>query len=152
MNKSIAGVILAVVAVGAIAGAVIVNKPKNSVTSGNTQVQQDTMSDMNMDTPLAQTNQTSDVQETNTVSIVDTENSYDYSPKKIRVKKGTTVTWTNESNTKHDVTPTEESADFQASELLDKGESYEVTFNTVGTFNYFCSPHPFMKASVEVVE
>lgn len=152
MNKSIVGIILAVVALGAIAGAVIVNKPKNSTAPGNTQVQQDTMSDMNMNTPPAQANEISDVQETSAVSIVDTDNSYDYSPKKIRVKKGTTVTWTNESNTKHDVSPTEETADFKASKLLGKGESYQATFNTVGTFNYICSPHPFMKASVEVVE
>lgn len=70
----------------------------------------------------------------------------------IKVKKGTTVTWTNKDTAKHDVTPVNETDDFMASELFGKGESHQVTFNTVGTFEYFCSPHPYMKGVVEVVE
>ncbi len=72
--------------------------------------------------------------------------------KSIKVKKGTTVTWTNEDGAKHDVTPDTESADFKASELFGKGETYSVTFNTAGTYSYYCSPHPYMKGTVEVVE
>lgn len=72
--------------------------------------------------------------------------------KTIKVKKGTTVTWTNEDSAKHDVTPEMETADFKTSELFGKGESYSVTFNTVGTFAYYCSPHPYMKGTVEVTE
>ena len=37
-------------------------------------------------------------------------------------------------------------------ELLAKVESYSWTFNTVGTYTYHCSPHPYMKGIVEVVE
>lgn len=74
------------------------------------------------------------------------------SPKMLKVKKGTTVTWTNQDDAKHDVTPDSETADFKASELFGKGESYSVTFNSVGTFNYICSPHPYMKGTIEVVE
>lgn len=70
----------------------------------------------------------------------------------IKVKKGTTVTWVNEDTAKHDVTPVNESDNFKASKLFGKGESYQVTFNTVGTYEYFCSPHPYMKGVVEVVE
>lgn len=154
MNKALVGILLAVVALGAIAGAVVLNKPKNSgtINPGTAQVQQGSTDDMSVNTQPVRNNHTSDTQQTNTVSIIDTNNSYDYSPKKIQVKKGTTVKWTNESNTKHDVTPTKETAEFKSSKLLAKGEAYEVTFNTLGTFDYFCSPHPFMRASVEVVE
>ncbi len=72
--------------------------------------------------------------------------------KTIKVKKGTTVTWTNQDTAKHDVTPTVETADFKASPLFGKGETYQVTFNTVGTYGYFCSPHPYMKGTIEVTE
>lgn len=72
--------------------------------------------------------------------------------KTIKVKKGTTVTWTNEDSAKHDVTPETETADFKTSELFGKDESYSVTFNTIGTFAYYCSPHPYMKGTVEVTE
>lgn len=72
--------------------------------------------------------------------------------KTIKVKKGTTVTWTNEDSAKHDVTPVNETADFKATDLFGKGESRSITFNTVGTFEYICSPHPYMKGTVEVVE
>lgn len=72
--------------------------------------------------------------------------------KAIKVKKGTTVTWTNEDNTKHDVTPVTETEEFKTSKLFGKGEKYSVTFNTVGKYSYFCSPHPYMKGTIEVTE
>ena len=74
------------------------------------------------------------------------------SPKLLTVKKGATVTWINQDDAEHDVTPEEETDDFKASELFSKGETYKVTFNTVGTYNYHCSPHPYMKGTIEVVE
>ncbi len=75
-----------------------------------------------------------------------------YSPAKITVKKGATVTWTNLDSIEHDITPDNPSDEFKQSELLKRGESYSVTFNTAGTYTYFCTPHPFMKGTVEVVE
>ncbi len=110
------------------------------------------MSNMASNKPTGAATPSNEVTETNSVTIIDTSNSYDYQQKKIRVKKGTTVKWTNQSNTKHDVTPDTETAEFKASNLLKKGESYEVTFNSAGTFTYNCSPHPYMKGSVEVTE
>lgn len=86
--------------------------------------------------------------ETNMVKI----SNFEFLPSKIKVKKGTTVTWTNEDTIRHDVKPDRETEEFKASELLGKGESYAVTFNTAGIYNYFCSPHSYMKGTVEVVE
>lgn len=74
------------------------------------------------------------------------------SPKSITVKKGTTVTWTNQDDADHDVTPDTETADFKASELFGKGETYKVTFNTPGTYSFYCSPHPYMKGTIVVTE
>lgn len=72
--------------------------------------------------------------------------------KTLKVKKGTTVTWTNQDTAQHDVTPTAETAEFKASALFGKGETYQVTFNTPGTYDYICSPHPYMKGTIEVTE
>lgn len=78
--------------------------------------------------------------------------NFSFQPQKIQVKKGTTVTWTNQDDARHDVTPDNPSEDFKASELLAKGESYSFTFDKVGEYSYFCSPHPYMVGVVEVVE
>jgi amicyanin len=75
-----------------------------------------------------------------------------FSPKEITVKVGATVTWTNQDTVSHDVTDDNDSADGPNSELLGQGESYSFTFKKAGTYNYHCSPHPFMKATVIVTE
>ena len=88
------------------------------------------------------------VQETNMI----TYKGFAIVQKSIKVKKGTTVTWTNEDSAKHDVTPDKETDEFKASELFGKGETHSATFNTVGTYTYHCSPHPYMKGTIDVVE
>lgn len=70
----------------------------------------------------------------------------------IRVKKGTTVTWTNKDDAKHDVTPDMPTAEFKEGPLFGKGETYSMTFNVAGTYSYHCSPHPYMKGTIEVTE
>jgi plastocyanin len=75
-----------------------------------------------------------------------------FQPSKITIKKGTTVTWTNRDSAHHDITPDQPSDNFKASKLLSKGESYSFTFNTAGHYSYHCSPHPYMKANIEVTE
>ena len=88
------------------------------------------------------------VVEANAVEITD----FSFNAKNIRVKVGTTVTWTNKDSAKHDIAPDAESANFMPSKLLSMGESYSYTFTKAGMYAYHCSPHPYMKASVEVVE
>ncbi len=91
---------------------------------------------------------------------------FKYSKPNIKIKKGTKVTWTNQDTIKHNVmlehegsdkahdAPTKEEVDPNelAGPLLAKGESYSFTFNEVTANPYHCSPHPFMKGSVTVVE
>jgi len=102
----------------------------------------------NNSTNVATQTQDSDTANQNQIAI----ENYAYSPKKITIKKGTQVTWTNKDNAKHDITPDNQTDEFKASRLLGKGESYSVTFNTVGTYTYYCSPHTYMKAEVVVIE
>lgn len=75
---------------------------------------------------------------------------YAFGPATIKVKVGDTVTWTNQDSDRHDVVDDDSSADGPKSDLLSKGESYSFTFKKAGTFNYHCSPHPYMKAKVIV--
>lgn len=75
-----------------------------------------------------------------------------YRPASVTVKKGATVTWTNQDTVRHDVTPDEDGEAFKGSQLLPQGESYSHTFNEPGTYTYHCSPHPHMTGSVTVTE
>ncbi len=87
-----------------------------------------------------------DAVETDTVEI----SNFAYSPKVIEVKVGTTVTWTNKDGVKHDVKS--DNGNTLDGPLLAKGETWSYTFEEAGTFDYHCSPHPYMKGSVIVTE
>lgn len=92
--------------------------------------------------------ETTGVEPTATDKVGITE--YSYMPANITVKKGTTVTWTNNDSVAHTVTSSEGS--LMDSGDMEKGDTYSVTFNEVGTFDYFCEPHPYMTGSVTVTE
>lgn len=143
---------------GLITAAVVVVIAAVSISAVAMDKADDNMADMNMDMPSTSMTESNSemtsmssndgVQETNQV----TYKNFEVAQKTIKVKKGTTVTWTNEDNAKHDVTFTEDYPGLMSTELFGKGESKSITFNTVGTFSYICSPHPYMKGTVEVVE
>lgn len=96
----------------------------------------------------AATPKNSETTQTTTVAIKD----FAYAPGTIKVKVGDKVTWTNQDSAKHDVVMDDEGADGPNSELLAKNESYSYTFTKAGTYEYHCSPHPYMKATVVVEE
>lgn len=66
----------------------------------------------------------------------------------VTVSLGTTVTWTNQGQREHTVSATD--GGFGSDGTLKSGESYAHTFDTAGTFAYFCAIHTFMKASITV--
>ncbi|MGP3921983.1 cupredoxin domain-containing protein [Streptomyces sp. 8N616] len=74
-----------------------------------------------------------------------------YIPAKLTVKVGDTVLWTNYDDVPHTVTTTKGPEKFDSG-TLDKGESFSYTFTEPGTYEYYCSVHPDMTASVTVVE
>lgn len=75
------------------------------------------------------------------------ERPADYSVNVLEVSVGDTVTWTNGDTVVHTVTATDESFD---SGLLQPGESWSHTFDEPGDVEYFCTPHPWMRARVVV--
>jgi amicyanin len=66
----------------------------------------------------------------------------------IQVRVGTTVTWTNQDSVPHSVTFKNGMKD---SGLLYQGQSFSYTFNSPGTYQYYCTVHPYMVATVTVV-
>jgi plastocyanin len=76
---------------------------------------------------------------------------YQFEPKEVRVKSGTTVKWINdEKRTSHSVLFT--GAGGFESERMFPGESWERKFDKPGTYPYTCGPHPEMNGVVEVAE
>lgn len=73
--------------------------------------------------------------------------AFEFSPQAAMIKKGTTVTWTNQDSVSHTVTS--DSGAF-ASGQLSNGGTFSQTFNTAGTFDYHCSNHPSMKGRIIV--
>jgi plastocyanin len=78
-----------------------------------------------------------------------------YDPSPANVAVGTTVTWTNNDATLHTVysgTP-DDSANggklFQSTYMA-KGQTFEHKFDTAGTFDYYCTLHPFMIGKIVV--
>ena len=84
---------------------------------------------------------------TNSVVVQD----FAFSPANITVKKGTTVTWTNQDSAAHTVTETDGKAGPDSGDVA-HGKAYSFTYDTVGTFNYNCSIHPEMTGTVTVTE
>lgn len=148
MNKTIAGVLLAAVSIILIGGVVYSGTKDDKSVSSNTSsaAGADHFTETHKDDGHHDNQE--EVVAPNTVLIKD----FDFAPETTKVKIGTKVTWTNKDSAKHDITPDTESPDFIASELLGQGESYSFTFTKAGTYAYHCSPHPYMKAMIEVVE
>ena len=70
-----------------------------------------------------------------------------YQPTTITVPVGTTVTWTNYDPVDHTVTDVDQVWD---SGLFGESATFSMTFDTPGTYSYYCIPHPMMIGTVEV--
>ena len=86
---------------------------------------------------------------TNNVSILaetwQYQSTKSYSPIVIEVLVGTTVTWTNDDVIIHTVTDLGGKFD---SGFIQPGETWKRTFDSTGTYYYFCTIHPWMKGIV----
>ena len=72
--------------------------------------------------------------------------NFTFGPQELKVKSGTTVTWTNEDDIPHTVV----SPNNFRSKPLDSEDKYSFTFSTPGTYKYFCSLHPHMTGTIVV--
>lgn len=148
MKKSTIAIALIIIFLLVVGSAVwlSLNKPSNTADTNN-------QPSTNTGAQTENTGSATDMTNKTAVDIVMRDMSF--SPSYIKVKKGATVTWTNNDTVGHNVvasTPSSSGGLPTSHPLIGKGEAFSHTFNTVGTFAYYCTPHPFMKGTVEVVE
>jgi plastocyanin len=72
---------------------------------------------------------------------------FSFSPQRVTVKAGTTVTWTNDDDIPHTVAS---STKLFKSKALDTSDKFSFTFTTPGVYEYFCSIHPHMTGTIVV--
>ncbi|MGI0063727.1 MAG: cupredoxin domain-containing protein [Nitrosopumilaceae archaeon] len=74
-------------------------------------------------------------------------------PSSVSIMKGDTVVWSNDDTAAHTVTsgsPANGPSGMFDSSLLIGGKSFEHTFDSSGSVDYFCMVHPWMTGSVQV--
>jgi plastocyanin len=70
-----------------------------------------------------------------------------YKPATLNIQVGTTVIWYNKDSVPHTVTARDKSFD---SGSLSRDGSFSFTFKQKGTFEYYCTIHPYMEGKVVV--
>lgn len=147
MNKALIGVL--VIVVGGLVGWYVI---KGGVGNMNTAPQQEAQNTPTI-SPADTGSDTTVVTGVTTVEYTDNG----FSPKTITVKKGTKVTFTNNSSTSmwvaSDVHPTHQLLPgFDELTSAAKGGSYAYTFAKVGTWTYHNHVNPTMRGTVVVTE
>ena len=79
-----------------------------------------------------------------TISIT----NFVFSPARLEITIGTTVTWVNNDPTLHEVAFIEASVDDAGA--IDSSGSFSFPFNKPGTYNFYCGPHPGMSGTIIV--
>ena len=144
MSRGVIAAIVAVVIAAAIIVGLAANNNKSSPNDTNTTNPSSNNSGSNNN---GNGNNTTQPTSTNKVSIANMA----FSPADITVKKGTTVTWTNNDSVAHDIEETDGKKG-PASGTLQSGQTYSFTYNETGSFNYHCSIHPSMTGAVTVTQ
>lgn len=141
-SKQAISLVVGVVIIAAVAAGAMLLMKSDEASNSETNATATTNEQKKQRSDANQAVQTED----NAVIIQD----FKYGPETITVKAGTTVTWTNQDTIRHNVVTDGE--DGPNGPLLAQGESYSFTFDTPGTYEYYCQPHPYMKATVVVTE
>lgn len=81
------------------------------------------------------------------VLIKETNERYHYTPTRITVAKGATVTWSNKTDVEHNVTAR---GPVKLDKDIEDGKSVSITFTRAGTYHYHCEYHPYMKGTIVV--
>ena len=84
------------------------------------------------------------IEKTNAVRIID----YNFTPSRIAIEAGSKVTFTNSGSQPHNAAGADTGG--WDTGILKGGETATVTFNRPGTYNYTCTPHPFMIGQIMV--
>lgn len=80
----------------------------------------------------------------NTASAISIKN-FAFNPGSVMIKKGATVTWTNNDSAPHQI-----KSSVINSSVMNTGEIFSFTFGKSGTYDYICAIHPSMKGTIIV--
>ena len=75
--------------------------------------------------------------------------NFQFEPKSLTVKAGTTVTWTNEDTAVHSIKDTSSLAT-PVSPDLGKSDTFTITYGQPGSYSYICGIHQYMTGTVAV--
>jgi len=142
MNKALIAIVVVVVL--AVGGWFIYDHHKSNTNSsyGNNGTSSSTSSNTNGST-------SSSNQSTASTGAITIQNMM-FTPPQISIRKGGTVTWTNNDSTAHTVTDDLSNVGGPASGDIQPGSTYSFTFNKTGSFQYHCSIHPSMRGTIVV--
>jgi plastocyanin len=73
--------------------------------------------------------------------------NFNFTPPALTVSVGTKVTWVNKDDVPHTVTSDDK---LFGSRAMDTDDKFSFTFQTPGTYSYYCSVHPKMTGKVIV--
>ena len=76
---------------------------------------------------------------------------FKFTPQEVTVKRGETVLWENHEKRQYHSVWFEASGDPEPDYFFPE-ESYQRTFDTIGSFPYRCGPHPKMTGTVHVTD
>ena len=80
------------------------------------------------------------------------EDIFDFKLQSLTIAQGSIVRWVNQDPFPHTVTSgtPEEPSDLWDSGQIATGEDFSRSFEQTGTFRFYCTIHPYMKATVTV--
>ncbi len=77
--------------------------------------------------------------------------SFGYLPRRVRIRAGQAVRWTDMDRAPHTATADQDAAGSFETGRVRNGRSATVMFTKPGRYPYYCRFHPFMVGTVEVV-
>jgi plastocyanin len=145
-------IVVVLVVIAIIVGVAVGHKNSNPASNSSTTSNTTPPASNNSSSDMSNTNSSSSSTSSSTPTSTDkvTISNFSFSPASITVKKGTTVTWTNNDTTAH--TATSDNVGIFDSGTLENGKTYSHTFDTAGTFKYHCTFHSDMHGTVTVTE
>lgn len=103
------------------------------------------------DTPAAAATQTTSSGGGATVKIDGAFGNFKFDPGTITIKVGTSVTWMNTTSAPHTATSDSGApASFDSGAINASSGTFSFTFTKPGTYNYHCSYHSYMHATIVV--
>ncbi|MCC7432487.1 cupredoxin domain-containing protein [Candidatus Peregrinibacteria bacterium] len=105
---------------------------------------------VNTDNNVVDSTKVAEATNASTASVSVDVSLFGFEPAVLKVDKGTTVVWTNTSTEDQTIIGSSESGESFASPVLTSGQSFSFKFEQDGTFEYYSTYNPALKATITV--